>query len=67
MGGMFTVMKIREGLSRDDYRDPGPYQHPPGTVAYEVEAPAVEPQRQQRPAATDKKAAKPANMKGMKM
>ena len=23
MGGMFTVMKIREGLARDDYRDPG--------------------------------------------
>ncbi len=33
MGGMFTVMKVREGLARDDYRDPGPYQHPPGTVA----------------------------------
>ena len=25
MGGMFTVMKIREGLARDDYSDPGPY------------------------------------------
>ncbi len=24
MGGMFTVMKIREGLGRDDYKDPGP-------------------------------------------
>jgi hypothetical protein len=67
MGGMFTVMKIREGLARDDYRDPGPYQHPAGTVAYEIEAPAVEPQRQERPAATDKKGAKPTNMKGMKM
>ncbi len=38
MGGMFTVMKVREGLARDDYRDPGPYQNPPGTVAYEVSA-----------------------------
>ena len=28
MGGMFTVMKIREDLARDDYRDPGPYQYP---------------------------------------
>jgi hypothetical protein len=36
MGGMFTVMKVREGLARDDYRDPGWYQHPPGTVAHEV-------------------------------
>jgi hypothetical protein len=35
MGGMFTVVKVREGLARNDYRDPGWYQHPPGTVAYE--------------------------------
>jgi len=35
MGGMFTVMKIREGLAPNDYRDPGPYRHPTGTVAYE--------------------------------
>ena len=36
MGGMFSVMKVREGLARNDYSDPGWYQHPPGTVAYEV-------------------------------
>jgi manganese oxidase len=43
MGGMFTVVKVREGLARGDYRDPGWYQHPPGTVAYEWtgEAPAA--------------------------
>jgi manganese oxidase len=35
MGGMFTVLKIREGLGRSDYSDPGWYQHPSGTVAYE--------------------------------
>jgi manganese oxidase len=35
MGGMFTVLKVREGLARNDYRDPGWYRHPPGTVAYE--------------------------------
>ena len=35
MGGMFSVVKVREGLARDDYADPGPYQHPEGTVAYE--------------------------------
>jgi FtsP/CotA-like multicopper oxidase with cupredoxin domain len=35
MGGMFTVVKVREGLARGDYKDPGWYQHPPGTVAYE--------------------------------
>jgi FtsP/CotA-like multicopper oxidase with cupredoxin domain len=35
MGGMFTVVKVREGLAHDDYRDPGWYRHPPGTVAWE--------------------------------
>ena len=37
MGGMFTVVKIREGLARGDYKDPGWYQHPAGTVAYRVD------------------------------
>ena len=45
MGGMFTVVKIREGLGRDDYSDPGPYQHPPGTLAYEVKETGGEPPR----------------------
>jgi hypothetical protein len=31
MGGMFTVVKVREGLT--GYEDPGWYQHPAGTVA----------------------------------
>jgi manganese oxidase len=35
MGGMFTVVKVRDGLARGDYRDPGWYKHPPGTVASE--------------------------------
>ena len=35
MGGMFSVVKVREGLDRNDYKDPGWYQHPAGTVAYE--------------------------------
>ena len=37
MGGMFTVIKVRENLARDDYRDPGWYKHPPGTVAWKLE------------------------------
>jgi hypothetical protein len=37
MGGMFTVMKVREDLVPGDYRDPGWYKHPPGTVAYAVD------------------------------
>jgi hypothetical protein len=35
MGGMFTTIKVREGLGRDDHKDPGWYRHPPGTVASE--------------------------------
>jgi hypothetical protein len=35
MGGMFTVLKVREGLAAGDYKDPGWYQHPQGTVAFE--------------------------------
>jgi FtsP/CotA-like multicopper oxidase with cupredoxin domain len=31
MGGMFTIVKIRENLT--SYDDPGWYKHPPGTVA----------------------------------
>ncbi len=37
MGGMFSVVKVREDLAADDYSDPGWYDHPPGTVSYEVE------------------------------
>ena len=47
MGGMFTVMKIREGMAADDYADPGSYNNPVGTVAYEVDAPTVSPPRQE--------------------
>jgi len=71
MGGMFTVMKIREGLDRDDYSDPGAYKFPKGTVAYQIEAPPGEPPRQS--GANDKttrdKGAKSGdveNRKGMK-
>jgi hypothetical protein len=66
MGGMFTTMKIREGLARDDYRDPGPYEFPKGTVAYEVAAPPSEAPRQ----VDGKTGSKPAaskDMKGMTM
>ncbi|MDZ3824390.1 MAG: hypothetical protein U0S76_12370, partial [Pseudoxanthomonas sp.] len=38
MGGMFTVIKVRDDLARDDFRDPGWYRHPEGTVAWRVSA-----------------------------
>jgi hypothetical protein len=32
---MFNIVKVREGLAKDDYKDPGHYKHPPGESAYE--------------------------------
>ena len=43
MGGMFTVMKVREGLGANDYRDPGPYKNPAGSVAFEFKGAIAEP------------------------
>ncbi len=59
MGGMFSVVKVREGLARNDYKDPGWYKHPPGTVSYEWkgEAPVVaqaKPQPASRAAQPDR-------------
>jgi hypothetical protein len=34
MGGMFTVLKVREGIT--SYDDPGWYKHPEGTRARKV-------------------------------
>ena len=36
MGGMFTVVKVRDELAQGDYRDPGNYRHPAKTVAWRV-------------------------------
>jgi hypothetical protein len=57
MGGMFTTVKIREGLAANDYADPPPYRNPAGTVAYEVASAAAPPAS--KPAAPPS-AAKPA-------
>jgi FtsP/CotA-like multicopper oxidase with cupredoxin domain len=46
MGGMFTMIKVRKGLARNDYKDPGWYRHPAGTQAYEWKGAAMpEPAR----------------------
>ncbi len=36
MGGMFTVVKVRDDLQPGDYRDPGWYQPPAGTTASRI-------------------------------
>ncbi len=38
MGGMFTVLKVRDGLATGDFADPGWYTHPEGTIAKRVSA-----------------------------
>ncbi|HPW32354.1 MAG TPA: hypothetical protein PLF92_05535, partial [Arenimonas sp.] len=36
MGGMFTMVKVRDDLAKGDYKDPGWYRHPKETVASRV-------------------------------
>ena len=38
MGGMFTTVKVRKDLARDDYKEPGWYRQPKGSAAYEWKA-----------------------------
>jgi hypothetical protein len=51
MGGMFSVVKVRRGQARGDYRDPGWYRHPAGTQACEWTGALAQPPRAQ-PAAS---------------
>jgi FtsP/CotA-like multicopper oxidase with cupredoxin domain len=68
MGGMFTVMKIREGLAHDDYNDPGPYKNPQGTVAHAVEADGRQaPRKESAPTKSPEKSNKGMKMPGMNM
>jgi hypothetical protein len=45
MGGMFSMVKVRRDQKPGDYSDPGWFQHPPGTVAYEFSGKLAEPDR----------------------
>ena len=45
MGGMFSVLKVRRDQRPGDYRDPGWFSHPSGTVAYEYTGRLAEPTR----------------------
>jgi len=51
MGGMFSVVKVRDDVKPGDYRDPGWYRHPARSVAYEYTGDAGEPVRAAAPTA----------------
>ncbi|MFV0279623.1 MAG: multicopper oxidase family protein [Rhodoblastus sp.] len=67
MGGMFSVLKVREGLAAGDYKDPGWYRHPEGEVARLVSesdaaaAPRAKGARDPRDVKVDVRAVKPAH------
>jgi len=45
MGGMFSVLKVRKDQKPGNYKDPGWFKHPKGTVAHEYTGPLAEPAR----------------------
>ena len=51
MGGMFSVVKVRDEVKPGDYKDPGWYRHPQGAVAYEYRGEVQVPARAQAPTA----------------
>jgi FtsP/CotA-like multicopper oxidase with cupredoxin domain len=51
MGGMFSMVKVRDDVKPGDYNDPGWYKHPQGTVAYEYKGEVQHPRRAPEPKA----------------
>ena len=66
MGGMFSTVKVRKGLARDDYKDPGWYKAPRGTVSFEWTGDLPETQQAASPKAsgTELKVRKPSGHGG---
>jgi len=66
MGGMFSVVKVRDNVKAGDYADPGWYKHPKGTLAYEYRGELPPPARASTPSADADtlNAHKPAGHKG---
>ena len=69
MGGMFSVVKVRRDQPAGDYRDPGWFEHPPGTSAYEWkgEPPAAASHAAHNPVNDVEVQAKKPDMGGMPM
>jgi FtsP/CotA-like multicopper oxidase with cupredoxin domain len=53
MGGMFTTLKVRKHLVKNDYTDPGNYAFPKGTVAHAVDQNEIIPKHSTAPKAQD--------------
>lgn len=66
MGGMFSVLKVRDDVKPGDYRDPGWFKHPPESVAREYTGELEPPARGQAPKAdaATLKARKPSGHTG---
>jgi FtsP/CotA-like multicopper oxidase with cupredoxin domain len=45
MGGMFSVLKVRKDQKQGDYKNPGWYKHPAGTVAQPYKGVVAKPTR----------------------
>ena len=66
MGGMFTVVKVRDGIAAGDFKDPGWFAHPKGSVAHEFEGDVAEPVRApyQHPGAANLQVRRPGGHEG---
>ncbi|CAN5492343.1 copper oxidase [soil metagenome] len=65
MGGMFSVVKVRDDVRPGDYADPGWFRHPPGTIAREYTGPVDAPARAaDQPAEAPLEARKPTGHEG---
>ena len=54
LGGMTSLLMVREGLAANDYKNPGWYKYPPGTVAYRIDNPSTIPVRKSDATTTPK-------------
>ncbi len=66
MGGMFSVVKVHSNIKPGDYKDPGWYKHPKGSVASEWTGDMPEPKRAKAPKAdgSELKVRKPSGHSG---
>jgi manganese oxidase len=49
MGGMFTTLKVRKHMAKNNYTDPGDYAFPKGSIAYALDRDEVLPEYKATP------------------